>query len=1404
MIEKQNKWELNRIGFFNFWYYRAKFIPFYDSKMVIRGSNSSGKSLTMQAVLPVILDGITTNRMNSFSRSGRKIQDIMLGKEEFTHMKDKKKTGYISLELKQKHTNRYITLLIGLQAQRNEDLKKWYAVLENERLTIDGEGFKLFTITDNKMYYFDKKKLVLELEDKGRVFNTRQEYQEYVNDTIFGFETIEEFDNAINSLLSLRAPKLGSDTKVRDVFSMLESALPTVKDETIKELDDSFKSLQKLNDHLEIQREQLNLLSKLDEKNSKYVDAKLAQLAGIYIKLLNDFNKTVDESKENKEILANTEGILTGKNNLLSDKKNKFDTLNDIIERLQLTSGTYLATQETDIRKKIAEFVQQISSEEIEIIKTKVDIKKYKDEAFLYEKEIKDIKEEIEEILEELTIHAGYFHYEEHAELMRRTIENEPDIFEMNVPIWLDEMRLLRSQLDDIKDKIKEYDEARKINKQLLQEEEKVQKDYDRFNKEKEKAEENLHLNKTTYIEKFNIWLQKPDIAYSDFAISEVNQNFSKMFTEKYSTVSQVLDPLTQDAIELQSKERTSKLYPIQEAIYQLEEKINMIYQELELLKEGAEEHPYQSDLRKKSRGMLYQNAVLAKPFYEVVEFQKNISIETHNYLEAALLESGIVDALVSPEILNLENDVQLFPNPGYDPNILEFGSSLADYLIPDSSLPQDFRTCVEHILASIQMDEGTDKARYTIRTDGRFEIGVLKGQVSSKYQSIFIGKTSREKRRKEKIILLQEKMKKNKQQLNELKKEEKEILDYLNTIVDYLKNYPDTFNWKKAFDYNLIAWERLKEVTNQWKHIEDMIQKSEVSIQQTKRVLQQYGLNHQINEQLLYSIKRVNDAQSHLNNYYQLINDLDKKLIKSLSTGDNLEVKENAIITGKEKLENLEYSLDNHKADRLIQEEVLKENLKQQKEEGIYDNLQKLQEKKVERDSLDKEIQELNIELVNLKRDKETYEQMIYKGIKLISENQYFMMYWREMLIEAVDINNREIKPEQSFDTYARNLRKKELTEEVLAELQRELEAEFVMSHYKLRNLSPKRTEVILGEIKEHSYEENVDRWDQIKRHQKHLRLVYELGEGENSRELPVEAAFLSLFNTVEIIENTISSKDTQIWKDIFTQSLGVEIRQLIQHVLFWKDEINDIMSQVQFSRGFTLKLEWAERADLDELDVSTREIIRMFNRSQDTFKEEDYQKISRYFGTKIDQAIEINNKKDYPEDVFNILKNILDYRKWFGFKLYYTSNERANWTFMSDAQFRDLSGGERGLSMYLPMLAAINSQYKKASPNAPYIITADEAFAGIDETNIGEMFKVLQQLGFSYILNSHNLRAEKKDVSNIVTHEIRSYDKEQTVTISTSFWDGHEKLTVGSGISEQQLQEVFGEWKLNEKRGD
>ena len=70
-----SRWQSNKIGLVNFWYYNDEQVFYFaNGRMLLRGSNGSGKSVTMQSVVPLLLDGnMSPERLDPFGSRDRKM-----------------------------------------------------------------------------------------------------------------------------------------------------------------------------------------------------------------------------------------------------------------------------------------------------------------------------------------------------------------------------------------------------------------------------------------------------------------------------------------------------------------------------------------------------------------------------------------------------------------------------------------------------------------------------------------------------------------------------------------------------------------------------------------------------------------------------------------------------------------------------------------------------------------------------------------------------------------------------------------------------------------------------------------------------------------------------------------------------------------------------------------------------------------------------------------------------------------------------------------------------------------------------------------------------------------------------------------------------------------------------------
>ena len=135
--------------------------------------------------------------------------------------------------------------------------------------------------------------------------------------------------------------------------------------------------------------------------------------------------------------------------------------------------------------------------------------------------------------------------------------------------------------------------------------------------------------------------------------------------------------------------------------------------------------------------------------------------------------------------------------------------------------------------------------------------------------------------------------------------------------------------------------------------------------------------------------------------------------------------------------------------------------------------------------------------------------------------------------------------------------------------------------------------------------------------------------------------------------------------------------------------------------------------------------------------------------------------------------MKEVLDYRKWFEFQLFFEKTGERKKELTNNAFFT-FSGGEKAMSMYVPLFSAVVAKYQGARSDAPRLISLDEAFAGVDDTNIRDMFRLMVEFEFEFVINSQILWGDCDTVPSLAIYQLLRPENAKYVTVLPYKWNG------------------------------
>lgn len=1356
------RWMINRIGLLNFWYYDDEIFEFANGRLLLRGANGSGKSVTMQSFIPLLLDANKSpERLDPFGSRARKLEDYLLGEEDINGLDER--TGYLFMEFKKEMEDNYITIGMGLKAKRHQNMDFWgFVILDGRRIGIDLFLYRIETGEDGKRVKvpLTKKELKNRIGDGGEVVENQKEYMEMVNKYIFGFDSIDEYDELIKLLIQLRIPKLSKDFRPTVIYEILKASLPSLTDDDLRPLSETIENMDQIKMHLDELYRNMAAVKKLKNEYDNYNKYILYEKSKDLIKAHNDLSaskKELDNLNRNMETYRITVQQLGDE---IISLENERDALKKKEE--QLSNGDAKRTQQELIEEenKYNQYIADKTKKEGEF-KNKQDkyfdlekkIKSIQDDKYIRDKQIKDKFNEISAIAQDIDFMEHEFSYEELKKAYGR---------EFDFGYWKSELKKHREKIKRALNALKEEDEANKKYDASLAEQERLKRDRDSKAKNVEEMERQFDEEKSIYVEKVYNWsknnvelkLSKEELESLNRIILAYGDNtvFDDIISYVRKSYQEISNGIQQEILKLENQKELKKGV--------LEERINL----LDEWKNKRDPEPERDIQVINNRKRLKEAGIPHIPLYMAIDFKDDIDEITRGNIESALEDMGLLDALIIPG--------------KYFEKALKMDSEMADkYIMPGTfnmmlNVSQYFNVVdngegvsaedIADALSNVFIFE--ENGTTYVDQNGTYGIGVIKGKARCGVKSKYIGFESRKRYREEMIRSIQD-------EIQVIKAEISAIDDEINA-----RNLR-----MQKLDYEYSIFPGRDDIEEAYKELKTAISDYEYA-------------SNKLNEQLLIVKNCFEELQKN------------KAIVRELTAGINLHADIETYTSAYEDIEEYnaglqEIEISYSKYVSLISNEEM---LMQQKQDIEYDI-----------DSLKYEISVLNSKIQSSIKKIEMLKEVLKKlGIEEVEkELELCLRRLDEIPDEIKDKSAEKAKLEERLERNAKDLlnlqQEINLKQDIynIAEegLKRELSLGFVKDDHEIGDILKLCRSIVTeyrmafdkagfdrekftsklqnvyyecrNELLEYGlsigyiFDQDSDneKLKEIKSRQKRLIITANL----SGKIVSLYTLYSDIEEDIRANESLLRDTDRHLFEEIIMHNVGIKIRAKIFRAEEWVKKMNKLMSERDTSSGLKFSLEWKSVAADNERELDTRELVDILKSDADMLKQEVFDKVVNHFRSKVDRARRVLEEKDNTETFHKIMKDILDYRDWFEFRLYYRKEGETKKE-LTDNAFNKLSGGEKAMAMYIPLFSAVYSRYEGASPSAPRVISLDEAFAGVDDTNIRDMFKLIEDLRFNFIINSQVLWGDYDTVPELLIYELIRPKNANVVTAIKYLWDG------------------------------
>lgn len=1360
-----NPWVLHRAGLINFWYYDEQYFHFADGKLLLRGSNGAGKSVTMQSLIPVLLDGKKTpDRLDPFGSRARRMEDYLLGEKDVVNRDER--TGYLFLEYKRKQSDQYVTTGIGLRAKRQKSLDFWgFVIFDNRRVGHDIALYKKEK-TGEKIP-LTKRELAALLGAGGTVVETQKEYMELVNKHVFRFESIEAFQELIELLIQLRSPKLSKDFKPTVIYEILESSLPPLTDEELRHLSDTIENMDQAKQQLEQLERDERALKRLCDQYRHYNEYMIVEKATEYVKAVKQAEQLAAEQEKRRR--------------QEEEERVKLDEWEAAIAKHRREEEV-LRSREIDLAGHEV-FQQAEKYEQLKAERQRLRERRERHERTIEEKErierqrrrrldeeearLDDLERKLEDEFEQLRVDAeeGAFslHKVNEDDFCRHREKQQEFLF----AAWKQEADRHIERLEALARLWRRHDDLQRRYEEASNEAGERQREMDEWRHQQRKWEELLEQEKERFEQEVLAWVERGGVDVSEADIQMFLQQVGGIY-EQYS-VDDLKRPFVQTYYAAVGKKNDEK-WRLEHDIRLLEEKRAEREAELCHWREKRDPEPERDEQTEAARSALERQGIPFVPLYAAVEFADHVPDPVRERIESALSHAGLLDALITAREVDVACDRVLTPNP------VHMAHTLADYLRPDEEAPVPAER-IDDILRSIVIADVEQQAGMTLDEQGRYALGLVRGHAPKRDKAMFIGRAARERWRLENIAALEAEIAALGQEIERLRREHQAVEAAIEELADWFMAFPSDRDVRTAFEEAQEARRQAESKEQEWKRQEE---KAILLAREWKQIKQQLR-NESAELDLAFSPEGCEQAQFAMKSYVRHLHELEVLYRETRHT-------EAMIAQQREQLEALREEIDEAKGERnqlrddeeqlALRMAEMERTLKQMGADDIQAEIARIQER----------LAFLRGEIPRLVNERARTEQRLMRlveereqGERRESFARQLAAMWERSFADEAALGLVDL--DRSLPLLGQAKEAKQRYEAALKETRSSLLARLnTVFFQESSNLTEYRAAFEpLMEQREHEWiaaapddEMAMKAADWREKQERHV--IYLDYKGQRATPFAVLA---EVERDIALQHEYMKEQDRELYEDVILKSVGRILRSRIQRAERWVNDMNKLMGGLDTSSGLVLSIQWKPKTAETEAELDTKELVRLLRIDSRLLKEEDLQRVTNHFRSKITRARELLEERGQGNTLHQIIKEVLDYRKWFTFTLYYEKTNEPKRE-LTNHRFYQFSGGEKAMAMYIPLFAAAYSRYQEAGDDAPYIISLDEAFAGVDENNIRNMFGLVEQLGFNYIMNSQALWGDYDTVPALSICELVRPRNASFVTVIHYRWNGRVKQLV------------------------
>jgi Putative exonuclease SbcCD, C subunit len=1372
-----DRWMPRRLVLQNYWLFEEpEVFHFARGNLMLTGQNESGKSTVMVTAITLVLDMmLTPDRVDTMGSSDRSIRYYLVGKDDSQpdHPNyHRERTAYVALEFERGASGVFQTVGIGLRSSRdwtNQKVERWGFVIDGSH-RVELDGFHLHEGPGRRP--LRPGELRARLGRAGQVFDDQRAYKSAVNQALFGFQAVEDYERFLEMLHVVRTPKLGEGLSPRRVEAYLKESLPPIQAAAITDASEVFSRLDNIEDTLTRVREQLETAAALEGPQEAAVLASARVGAAAYRESAREHRKL---QKRHDDLLAQLESARAevakqeeARALLAEERAERQGRLSAIQEQYHAHGAFDIEARLDEVRAEHGQAAAAYEELRADRQRTQASLDREQEQLREAEQSWTRQRGRLGEKLEGVAAGARRAFWpslEQRAGLARDAlpglgVEGGGGIAAELARSAVDgEAQQRRGVLAAIVAAMDAHgaangrlDAARKASDVARREYGQAD---DKFRTAGREAESARSAAAAALVE----WraesteMRTPDDVFG--AVLAALEAYDPQGRRPAS----IVEPL-QPVFDAAQEELRGRREEMGFQRRRLEDEAREVDARLRRLASEAEVEPERSPAQAAARRLLREHGIAHLPLFAACDLAGPLAADAAlaARVEAALLDAGLLDALVVPAaeagrvraLLDAHGlgDRWIAPRIASGDGVSTDGAE-SGWLVPVAS-PELAAADVRAALRALGLDGG---GAGVVDAEGGWRLGPLHGLAAAPAEARvrYLGETARREER-------QRRMEEARRQLAELR----ESLGVLIEDIDALQSRERMLarEWRAAQELPQLqsVHDRLR-VTRELEHERErrrgIAEMAAEAVESATREVQQRAA----------ALDRATDDAPYLKGRARAEVDavgaaLAEILAAVRAVGEDVERMDDirrAHAARTRALDELRHHAE-ALAPRIAQADARARTLDAQ----IRTLHEQLARASVGREELAAEIALLQRRLAEIGTADEAARTIIARGdgiIRTLSAQE--PDYADQARGAFIRLQSAEVELRARIDAYPT------LDEYVLAARQKGLDAAmqrilhdvdpagledeakrardalqqaFVQASPRFEELSPS----LDGDIVRFTHEQGPMRLDE-------LFHTLELEQARN--------------------ETLLEEEDRKLIEQLMLRDVVDAIRDAIRNTRHWVEDINGILGRMQLFKGGIMRLHWEVRPRETADAFDPRRLDDLLSQRGIALDETRRDELLDIFRTMVSDIRRRNREKELHEDYRTALLRMVDYTQWYTLTVQ-RKDESGRWMQLTRRLYGQGSGGRRTLDLLLPLIAAVSARLASADRAAPRLVGFDEAFAGVDDRNAAEIYALLGELGFCWIMATEKAAGLGPEVRGSATYEMLTDGV--TVAPTLSLWDG------------------------------